>query len=59
MRNNILSIVLLLFLLNGCNKKENELEPTNKFSSWLEIKDEPGEVNQLWSFIVFHGYDRV
>lgn len=47
MMKNILSIIILLFLLGGCNNNEDELQPSRSFTSWIEIKDEPGELNQL------------
>lgn len=38
---------MLLFLLSGCNKSEDDLKPSRSFTSWIDIKDEPGELNQL------------
>lgn len=47
MNKYITLLVLATIWLNSCNRDENDLTPSDRTINWMEIQNEPGELNQL------------
>lgn len=44
---NLLWGMIAVLLWCACSDKEDNLEPSHRDRYWMEIQDEPGELNQL------------
>lgn len=47
--------ILVVLLWYACSDKEDRLEPSHQDRNWMEIQDEPGELNQ-WRFRLYKEY---
>lgn len=48
LKNILLGIIGCILLLPGCSKDEDEdVHRTENITDWFEVKDKPGELNQL------------
>lgn len=47
--------MIAIFLWCACSNKEDSLEPSRKDRNWMEIADEPGELNQ-WKYQLYKEY---
>lgn len=54
-RYSLLWSMLVVLLWYACSDKEDHLEPSHQDRNWMEIQDEPGELNQ-WRFRLYKEY---